>query len=111
MNVREYFLSLKSVVPLTPMACQRSHSFCHLGRRTDSAVRFEDTLSLETLTAIAQLAAKRLTYSQYVSFAGKPLLTSPLQQPCHSQPHILVFSAWDGGAVPEHPAAELRAKF
>lgn len=71
-------------------------------------MRFEDTLSLEhTLTAIAQLAAKRLTYSQYVSFAGKPLLVRSDSLAILSHTSSF-FSAWDGGAVPEHPAAELR---
>lgn len=59
------------------------------------------------MTAIAQPATKRLTYSQYVSFAGKPLLvrSNSLAILNHTSSF---FSAWDEGAAPEHPAAELR---
>ncbi len=69
---------------------------------------FEDTLSLEhELTAIAEFTTERLAYSQYLSFAGKPLLVRS------NSPAILshtssFFSPWDAGAAPERPAAELK---
>ncbi len=54
----------------------------------------------------AETATDRLTYSQYISFAGKPLLVRSNSIAILS--HVVsFFSPWTG-AVPEDPAAELR---
>ena len=83
------------------------HSFVIWAKRQIQQSDFEDTLSLEhELTVIAKLAPDRPTYSQYVSFAGKPILVRSNSLAILSHTSSF-FSAWDGDAAPEYPSAEL----
>lgn len=83
------------------------HSFVIWANMQILQCDFEVTLSLEhELTVIAKPAADRPTYSQYVSFAGKPILVRSNSLAILSHTSSF-FSAWDARVVPAHPAAEL----
>lgn len=56
---------------------------------------------------LQETATESLSYSRYISFAGKPLLvrSNSFAILCHA---ASFFSPWEADTVPGHPAAELR---